>query len=89
MYDGFNLLGLKSKLDFDFKLVYVGSIGELTPKHPSSYRYSLLVEGWVPLPYLKLPCKYLVNMECSIHEFKPLICVSFPYHLPTWREDDS
>ena len=89
MYDGFHLLGSNGKLDFDLRMVYVGSIGELMPRHPSSYRYSLLVEGWVPLPCLKLPCNYLDKKECSIHGFKPLICVSFPYHLPGWREDDS
>jgi len=69
-------------------MVYIGSIGELMPRHHSSYRYSLLVDGWVPLPYLKLPCNYLEEKECSIHGFKPLICVSFPYHLPSWRVDD-
>ena len=88
MYEGFHLLGSKDKLDFDLRMVYVGSIGELMPRSPSSYRYSLLVDGWVPLPYLKLPCKYLEKKECSIHGFKPLICVSFPYHLPGWKEDD-
>jgi Fe-S-cluster containining protein len=75
-------------VEFEFVMVYIGSIGETMPRDQSPYRYSLLVEGWVSLPCLKLPCRHLGEKKCLIHPFKPLICISFPYHLPGWKEND-
>jgi len=86
LHDG--LKTMEKGVEFGFRMVYVGSIGELTPRDSSRYRYSLLVDGWVPSPCLDLPCGYLEGNVCSIHGFKPLICTSFPYHLPVWSEDD-
>lgn len=68
---------------------YIGYIGDTRPhrKKPIN-RYSLLVDGWVPLPYLKFPCGYLEDNICSIHLVKPLICTSFPYNSPVWKKND-
>lgn len=47
------------------------------------------IDGWVPLPNLQLPCAYLVNNKCSIHEIAPLICIAFPYFLePLWQSSN-
>lgn len=48
------------------------------------------VDGWVPLPYLVLPCDYLDQNRCGIYPYRPLTCVSYPYRFEaTWTEDSS
>lgn len=74
---------------FKLHMIHVGSIGDISLKPNNNYKYTINVDGWIPLPYMELPCKFLINNKCVIHSNKPLICISFPYHLPIWKENDS
>ena len=77
------------KYFFKIHMIYIGSIGDISRTKKNIYKYSINVDGWVPLPYIELPCKYIINNKCNIHLHKPLICTSFPYHLPIWKKNDS
>ena len=74
---------------FKIHMIYIGSIGDISRTKKNIYKYSINVDGWVLLPYIELPCKYIINNKCIIHSHKPLICTSFPYHLPIWKKNDS
>ena len=64
----------RSLANFRIKLDYVGGA----------------VDGWVPLPYLVLPCDYLDQNRCGIYPYRPLTCVSYPYRFEAaWTEDSS
>jgi Fe-S-cluster containining protein len=71
----------------NLRLLFLGCLGEVNLDTKKRYSYSILINGWIPLSCMYLPCTFQKNNKCIVQKNKPLICISFPYHLPKWDKD--